>query len=288
MGIPDTNLRETHIIHPDCQERFLPVQKPEGTALKRLDISLAGISELQTNYQIGRVHPNWHVLIYTLSGSGALDVEDASYRLRSGSVAFLPRFTTHFYRLASARWEILWFHLRPMETWKHLEGRPCSVEKARYLDLLGPAARGLLRESDGAGEQARRAVELYAELLTIYLERELSYTHTAREWETREALRKLWNEVETALQEPWDIARLARRVHVSEGHFHRLVREMYGVSPMEKLAAMRMHHAEHLLRSTNLPVYEIAEMVGYVNPYAFSTACRRFFGKSPREIRKDA
>lgn len=286
MAEPNINLCDSHIISNGCAERFLPIQQAHGSTLRSLDISLAGISTLREEYRIGRVRPNWHVLLYTLKGRGKLWTEDGSTPLSRGSVVFLPRHTTHLYELDGKSWKILWFHLRPMETWKHLERLEWEVRKARYLELLEPLMEGLLREAESEDAEGLRASASYSELIALYLKRELSFTHSAAEWETREKLRRLWNEVDADLGDAWTVSRMARMAHVSPGHFHRLMQQVYGVAPLEKLTAMRMHRAETLLQSTSLPGYQIAEIVGYSNPYAFSTTFKRFFGKTPSEARR--
>ena len=51
------------------------------------------------------------------------------------------------------------------------------------------------------------------------------------------------------------------------------------------MARLRMARARALLISTNLPVYQTAALVGYENPFAFSTAFKRHTGQTPREFR---
>jgi AraC-like DNA-binding protein len=286
MGSPDRNIRDTNIIGSDCLEQFLPLASPAGTLLKSLDISLAGISTLQGEYEIARRNPNWHVLLYTISGRGHVETDTGAHDLKRGTVLFLPRYTSHRYQLARKDWQIMWFHLRPMETWAYLEQRTWSVAPAMHLRQLKQACLGLLYEEHHRDVEAERAGQLYAELIALYLHRELSYLHNATEWRTRENVRLLWAEIDSSLQQDWGVPRMARQAHVSEGHFHRLMQEIYGATPMDKLLQMRMQRAESLLRSSDQPAYQVAEQVGYQNPYAFSTAYKRYHGVSPREHRR--
>lgn len=46
-----------------------------------------------------------------------------------------------------------------------------------------------------------------------------------------------------------------------------------------------MTAAEHLLRTTDLPLAEVAERCGYPDPLHFSRVVRRHFGMAPRRLR---
>ena len=50
----------------------------------------------------------------------------------------------------------------------------------------------------------------------------------------------------------------------------------------------RMERAKSLLRESNLPINEIAQMVGYSSQSHFSTVFRQFTGRSPMRYRSDA
>jgi len=64
-----------------------------------------------------------------------------------------------------------------------------------------------------------------------------------------------------------------------------LFREQIGVPPRQYLEELRLQRAAQLLRSTGLPVGEIAAETGYANAFYFSSRFRKMFGKSPSEYR---
>jgi len=57
---------------------------------------------------------------------------------------------------------------------------------------------------------------------------------------------------------------------------------------MRRLTGLRLAQAAGILRATELPVATVATTVGYRNPYAFSTAFRRWAGVSPDRWRDPA
>lgn len=79
---------------------------------------------------------------------------------------------------------------------------------------------------------------------------------------------------------------LARSVYLSRYHFLRRFAATTGETPMRFLTRMRMEHAERLLRTTDVPVGDIATASGYASLPAFSSAFRRLRGLSPRHFRR--
>jgi len=59
------------------------------------------------------------------------------------------------------------------------------------------------------------------------------------------------------------------------------------VTYRELVEAARLEHALGLLRSSHLPHYRIAEMVGYSEPSTLSHLVKRHLNKSPRQIRDE-
>ncbi len=103
----------------------------------------------------------------------------------------------------------------------------------------------------------------------------------------RRQLQALWNEVAAAPARPWNVAGLARRVGMSEGHFHRRVRALYGRAPMLLVRQLRLERAADLLRTSSASLADIATAVGYGTGFALSNAMRRQLGSRPRQLRRD-
>ncbi len=83
-----------------------------------------------------------------------------------------------------------------------------------------------------------------------------------------------------------DIQEYARICGVSTSYFiSRFTRE-YGISPYKYLTQIRISQAKTLLSETAIPVSEIAENVGYADPFCFSRLFRKYVGISPSGYRK--
>lgn len=78
-----------------------------------------------------------------------------------------------------------------------------------------------------------------------------------------------------------DIARVAEESNISQYHFFRLFREVYGVSPYQYIKQKRMEAAKAMLLKQRLPLAQLAMEVGYSDIYSFSKAYKQYFGCPP-------
>ncbi|SES11658.1 response regulator transcription factor [Salipaludibacillus aurantiacus] len=65
-------------------------------------------------------------------------------------------------------------------------------------------------------------------------------------------------------------------------------RKVTGSSCMQYVTEIRMDKAKKLLRETDKKIYEIAERVGYDNPYYFSNAFKKNVGKNPSKYKSES
>ncbi len=84
---------------------------------------------------------------------------------------------------------------------------------------------------------------------------------------------------------PPPLATLARAVHLSPEHFHRLFVGAFRVTPFEYLQRRRMARAQQLLMEGALSVKEVATACGYDDPYYFSRVFRQRYRCTPRSVR---
>lgn len=82
-----------------------------------------------------------------------------------------------------------------------------------------------------------------------------------------------------------DFAAVAEAQAVSAPYLSRLFHEYAGVSPSRYLTGYRMEQAKKLLRDSRLSIGEIAERVGYPDPFHFSKTFKNTIGVSPSQFR---
>ncbi|MEU8397324.1 AlkA N-terminal domain-containing protein [Nonomuraea sp. NPDC048892] len=81
------------------------------------------------------------------------------------------------------------------------------------------------------------------------------------------------------------IAGLARRLHITERHLHRLFVAELGVGPLAVARTKRLLLAKQLLTETALPVTEVAFAAGFGSVRQFNATMRETYGFTPSELR---
>lgn len=84
------------------------------------------------------------------------------------------------------------------------------------------------------------------------------------------------------------LAEIARHVHVSPFHFHRVFSRQVGVSPKQYLQMKQMQSARWMLRSRRTPISRIARETGFSSHGHFTATFGRVVGVSPTDYRARA
>lgn len=100
--------------------------------------------------------------------------------------------------------------------------------------------------------------------------------------------RQVHDDMMTNLGQSMTIAQLAARHHISQTMLKDCFRSLYGKPIHTFLREQRMRRAAELLRTTALPVIQIAAQVGYNSASQFGQAFRRQYHLSPSQYRRTA
>jgi AraC-like DNA-binding protein len=93
--------------------------------------------------------------------------------------------------------------------------------------------------------------------------------------------------MDRAYAEPLDVAAVAAVAHVSEAHFSRSFRAVFGESPHRYLQRRRVERSMFLLRETDRSVTDICLDVGFTSLGTFSRTFRAIVGVSPSTYRAE-
>jgi DNA-binding IclR family transcriptional regulator/AraC-like DNA-binding protein len=88
------------------------------------------------------------------------------------------------------------------------------------------------------------------------------------------------------VHEQLDMEKVAKHFKVGYSWFRRIFKRETGESPNSHYMNLRIAKAKKLLRSSDTPIKEIAEKLGYENQYYFSNIFRKKAGCNPTEYRK--
>ncbi|NRQ35371.1 DNA-3-methyladenine glycosylase 2 family protein [Nonomuraea sp. NN258] len=84
------------------------------------------------------------------------------------------------------------------------------------------------------------------------------------------------------------VAGLARRLHITERHLHRLFVAELGVGPLAVARTKRLLLAKQLLTETGLAITEVAFAAGFGSVRQFNATMRETYGFTPSELRATA
>ncbi|HAU4895031.1 TPA: helix-turn-helix transcriptional regulator [Aeromonas hydrophila] len=286
-------------VSPDCREQICCDSLLPALAQER--VWLAGYSRLKTRYRIARRFADVHCFLLTLGGEGEVQVGDHRERLQVGEWALIPAGEPLCYQLSeqlseqvneqvneplaqplseTGEWELVWLLLHKDSPWDVFASHPrlgCTSQQATVLRTL----ENLYAEQERHQDPLLSA--LLVEQLGFYLRRLLQKGEGQRRGE-RLALR-LELLLKEALTEPWDIARMAGALHLSERQLYRLCQQHFALAPMALLQRLRLQRAALLLASRADSVKLLAEQCGFKNEYHFSTAFKRQHGLAPSHYR---
>ncbi|MBI2781285.1 MAG: helix-turn-helix transcriptional regulator [Chloroflexi bacterium] len=91
--------------------------------------------------------------------------------------------------------------------------------------------------------------------------------------------------MDRAYAEPLDVAAVAAVAHVSEAHFSRSFRAVFGETPHRYLQRRRVERSMFLLRETDRSVTDICFDVGFGSLGTFSRTFREIVGETPSDYR---
>ena len=249
-------------------------------------------------------------LVIVTGGSGTHQTPNVDYPLNAGDVFYMPPGAVHGFT-ASAGMSIAniafdpgiispgvrrslgalpgyhsVFHLVPYRNIGSAVRSRLTLDEAHLRTLL-PLLDRMERESEirTPGYEAillGMTLELVTRICRIFSE----IVSSADEPLHRVA--RAASRIERDFAKPLRLKDLAAEAHLSANHLLRLFRDAYGVSPIKRLALVRLDHACELLSTTSLGISQVAEACGYPDQNYFTRAFRKETGLSPSRYRQES
>jgi AraC-like DNA-binding protein len=88
--------------------------------------------------------------------------------------------------------------------------------------------------------------------------------------------------------QPITIQQAAKIAGYSPSHFTKAFSELFGESPRDFLAKLRINKAIRILAGQSLPIQQIAIEVGFTSLPTFSNRFKALTGKTPSQFQRDA
>jgi AraC-like DNA-binding protein len=92
--------------------------------------------------------------------------------------------------------------------------------------------------------------------------------------------------MDRAYAEPLDVRAVATVAHISQAHFSRSFRAVFGETPHRYLQRRRVERSMFLLRETERSITDICFEVGFMSLGTFSRTFREIIGETPSSYRE--
>jgi len=195
------------------------------------------------------------------------------YPLDRKLVLFVP----HNIKDAARKW-----HWQRDVVWPDLDGIRVGVLQPE--DPLRLLADYVIERFD-AGPVPEPALRKLTQLLVDEIARTLAQKPTVAPGNV--LVRRAQELIESHFHRQIPLAELARLSRCSVSTLRRQFQQTLGMPPYEWILQARMRHARRLLSTTTLRIKEVAEYVGFEDPFQFSRTFRQRVGQSPRQFRAE-
>jgi len=268
---------------PDPSKHFFadrPVDTPE------IAVAGIGIRERMRPSCVDRPHgrPDWLFMLFY--DAVRVGTSPQAPRCQPLTLMVWPPGTYQYYGRRRGRWT---------HSWIHCEGRFIPrIVRTLGLPIAQPIAGvdpsmtercllALLEELTGAAPADPTIVRNLIENWLRRLRREIDAADQPPAVPDRflDAQRYL----QARYDQPLRLEDLADQLAMSVPHACSQFKRYFGVSPMQYVIRLRLHHAEYLLADRNLSIAQIARQVGYDDAYHFSKLFKKHMGDSPTAVR---
>lgn len=234
----------------------------------------------------------YHLHIVT-NGKGTLNKNGVTTEVKSGQMFLLHPFENIAYQADKKNpWSYCWITIdgKKVEEWMQASGfnencnvQPCNIDTREFLTIV----QKMLEYPDSSLASDLMRTGYTIEFLALVMDSYNKKKKANRKY--REFSQE--NHVESAITyielnyASITVEDIAKAIGIHRSHLASIFKKQMGVSPQTYLLNYRMKEGCSLLRETQLPIQEIAEMVGYDNPLTFSKIFKKMIGVSPREYR---
>jgi AraC-like DNA-binding protein len=241
------------------------------------------------DFSIERLSYPYYVIEYGIRGRGTLEIDGTCHELRSGVIAGFAPGMRHKYSVDDSD---------PLE---HI-----------FLVITGSGVEELFQKchltkrGSIMSYEPQRALEIFSnimdtglekspfsrELCCIYLKTVL-YEQTASDIkkgrlhsESEKTYHRCRSYIDRNFSEITAISEVAENCYVNIRYMARLFKTYAAITPQQYVMRLKMNRAGQLLLNSELPIKNVATLVGFSDPYHFSRNFSKFHSISPKQYRR--
>ncbi|WP_413380856.1 helix-turn-helix transcriptional regulator [Alkalihalobacillus sp. 1P02AB] len=100
----------------------------------------------------------------------------------------------------------------------------------------------------------------------------------------RQLVEQMVDFVQNRISENITLQDIADELYISRNYLGQIFKRIVGESFKSYLTRIRMEKAKKMIQEGNFLIYEVSEMVGYINPAYFTTTFKKYTGYTPTEL----
>lgn len=257
--------------------------------IKRLYLTDVGYFPSATNhYRERKEGIGEYILIYCMKGEGIIEIGKERYELHENEAFCIPSYASHiYYAIKENPWSILWVHFKgedvklyPLEEKKIIRFQ--SQNALNRMQSLFELLFWVLERNYTLGNFIYVSQVLQLILSEIYY-REKGQDIPVQNKHVTNVIRYMYKNLNKELT----LSDISEEFQLSKSYLSLIFKNYTKKSPIEFFLELKMNEACKYLRSSDMYIYEVAQLLGYSDQYYFSRIFRKVVGVSPKEYRNN-
>lgn len=231
------------------------------------------------------------ILIYCFKGSGYYMENGHRKIVEQNTLLFIPENTPHLYASSKDNpWSILWIHVKGTNLSNYYSYQqhtialiPVPFEKQNRIRTLFEDIFEIL-EQGFHFENLLYSYQVLAHIQGLFF-----LTPNFNKLSMKESGSSIYasiNYMVESLHETLTLDDLARHSKLSPVHYSYLFKKNTGYSPINYFLRLKIQKACTYLDISDCPINEIAELLGFKDPFYFSRLFHKIMGMSPSDYKK--
>ena len=233
---------------------------------------------------------NYTELFFIVGGKGQFLIQDQVFPVDVNNLVIINPNVLHTEdSLNSQPLEYIVLGIDGIElaTNKNSNGQFCILDHYESVEISS-CMRNILREMELKNTGYEDVCQAYMEILIIRLMRStsLAVQSDPQVISGNRQCAAVRRHIDLHFKEPLTLEQLAEEAHMNKYYLSHAFKREYGISPINYMISRRVEESKYLLAETDLPMSQIAQLLGFSSLSYFSQVFRRSQNISPMEYRK--
>lgn len=248
-----------------------------------------GIPGLGYNYEVLKNA----VIHYVTKGYGTFKFNDKVYTLKKGDIFILLKgMQVEYVASIDDPWEYYWIGFSGSNANEYLNRTSITnscvancEENSKIPQIILNMCEISKTYNPSKSDDILLLKELYSLLYALIEEFPKPFEYKDKELHTY--IQDALNFINSNYMHSITVQEIADYVNLSRSYLYKMFIKNLGISPQRYLINLRMYKATLLLKSTKLPIGEVASSVGYSDSLLFSKTFSKHFSMSPLNYRNN-